>query len=78
MAVVSEFISKYGEDIANRYLCYEIVDSYKAAIIYQKWCDRLGYKPLSQKEMDTIEKQYQKVKSQFGLDFTRITDGHHQ
>ena len=71
ITVVSVFLSKYGENVANRYLCYEIVDSYKAAKLYQKNCNRLGYEPLSSDEIDNLEKTYQNAKHQFGSSFTK-------
>jgi Family of unknown function (DUF5677) len=71
IAVVASFISKYGEEIANRYLCYEVVDSYKAACVYQKNCVRLGYEPLSSKEMDALQKGYEQAKRQFGASFVK-------
>ncbi len=71
IAVVSVFLSEYGEDIANRYLCYEIIDSYKAAMLYQRSCSRLGYEQLSSDEMHNFEKIYQQAKHQFGSRFTK-------
>jgi hypothetical protein len=71
IAVVALFISKYGEEIANRYLCYEVVDSYKAACIYQENCKRLGYEPLSPKEMRTLQNSYEQVKRHFGASFVK-------
>jgi hypothetical protein len=71
IAVVAMFIAEYGEDVANRYLCYEFIDSYRAAKLYQKNCVRLGYEPLSDAEMLNFEKMYQQVQKQFGQDFCK-------
>ena len=69
IAVVAVFLAEYGDDVANRYLCHELIDSYKAANIYQKNCVRLGCEPLSTAEMAVFEKLYQKAKDQFGSSF---------
>ena len=71
IAVIALFLSEYGEDVANRYLCYEFIDSYKAAQVYQKNCARLGYEPLSEAEMINFEETYQKVQKQFGRSFCK-------
>lgn len=72
IAVVALFLSEYGEDVANRYLCYEFVDSYRAAKLYQKNCVRLGYEPLSEDEMLTFDKMYQQAQKQFGRSFCKV------
>lgn len=69
IAVVASFISEYGDDVANRYLCYEFIDSYRAAKLYQKNCIRLGYEPLSEAEIQDFENMYHQVQKQFGLSF---------
>jgi hypothetical protein len=69
IAVVASFLSEYGDDVANRYLCYEFIDSYRAAKLYQKNCIRLGYEPLSEAEMRDFENMYHQVQKQFGLSF---------
>jgi hypothetical protein len=71
IAVVALFLSEYGEDVANRYLCYEFVDSYRAAKLYQKNCVRLGYEPLSEAEMLNFDKMYQQAQKQFGRSFCK-------
>ena len=71
IAVVAVFLSEYGEDVANRYLCYKFVDSYRAAKLYQKNCVRLGYEPLSEAEMLNFDKMYQQAQKQFGRSFCK-------
>jgi hypothetical protein len=51
VAVTALFVSEHGQDVANRYLLHEAVESYKAAIQYQKCCARLAQAPYSQEEM---------------------------
>ena len=71
IVVVALFLSDYGEDVANRYLCYEFIDSYRAAKLYQKNCVRLGYEPLSEAEMLNFDKMYQQAQKQFGRSFCK-------
>ena len=51
VAVVMNFLSEHGEEVAKRYLDHEAVESWKAAQLYQKKCPALGLDPFSQEEM---------------------------
>jgi hypothetical protein len=71
IAVVAIFISEYGNNLANRYLCYDGIDIYKAADIYQKNCIKLGYEQLSNTEYEKIKKKHDKLIKKFGNKFGR-------
>jgi hypothetical protein len=65
-----ELTSKsFGNDIAERYLLHDAVESYKAARLYQQYSNALGYEPLSDEEFGEIKSTYDHLISRFGLSF---------
>ncbi len=66
IAVVGMFIAASGDQIAERYLLHDAVESYKAARQYQEYHKRLGYEPLSNQEFKQIESAYQHLIDRFG------------
>lgn len=69
IAVISFFISEHGENVAKRFIQFEAVEGYKAAIEYQKYCQKLGYELLTKKELQYIKKTYDKAIKTYGKDF---------
>lgn len=69
IAVVGTFIAASGDQIAERYLLHDAVESYKAARQYQEYHKRLGYEPLSDSEFRQIETAYRNVVDRFGSDY---------
>lgn len=66
IAVVGSFIKMYGNDIAERYLLHEVIESYKAPNLYQKHHELLGDEPISQDEYDSIKTLREKLITRFG------------
>lgn len=66
IAVMGFFIKSSGNEIAERYLLHEAVESYKAARQYREHCNALGYEPLSEEEFNEIKSTYQHLISRFG------------
>jgi NTP pyrophosphatase (non-canonical NTP hydrolase) len=66
ISVVSSFIAKHGDDLAEAYLLHEGIETYKAARQYQTHCKTLGYEPLTRKEFAEIEATYKKLIERFG------------
>jgi len=69
IAVISYFIMEKGQNIAERYLKFEIIESYKEAIEFQKHAPKLGYEPLTQEEMTILENERDEVIRKYGKDF---------
>ncbi len=67
--VVSSFIRDNGEEIAERYFFHNDVESFKAAIQYQKYCKALGYKRLSKKELKNLTDSYESAIARYGSGF---------
>ena len=66
IAVIGFFIKSSGNEVAERYLLHDAIESYKAARQYQEHCTRLGYESLSEEEFNEIESTYQHLISRFG------------
>jgi hypothetical protein len=66
IAVVAFFIKSFGNEIAERYLLHDMVESYKAARQYQEHCNALGYEPLTEGELNEIKLGYEHLISRFG------------
>jgi Family of unknown function (DUF5677) len=61
----------WGERNRGRYLLHDGVESYKAALLYQEQCNRLGYEPITDAELRAIEANYQRLLSRFGSSYRR-------
>jgi hypothetical protein len=70
IAVVATVISQHGEDIAERYLAHQFVESKRAMDKYLACCKQLGYQPLPLREQKKIQRNYDKVHAKYGKPFT--------
>lgn len=66
MAVTCALLSEHGEDLAERYLLHEVVDSYKAALQYNKHAAQLGEPPFSDKELARMASDVDRLCERFG------------
>lgn len=76
IAVTALFISEQGEEVAERYLAHEIVETYKAALHYREWFDKYAatfdppdYDPLSDEDFAKLKTQYDSVSTKYGKAF---------
>jgi len=66
IAVVALFINKYGNEVAEKYLLHDNIESFKAASLYMKYYKKLGDEPIPKDEYDSIESVYKSLISRFG------------
>jgi Family of unknown function (DUF5677) len=66
IGVVVAVISKFGEDIAERYVAHQAVESRRAMKKYMDCCTDLGYKPVRAREIEKIEKRYATAIARYG------------
>ena len=66
IAVVGAFIQKHGNEVAERYLLHNNIESFKAANLLQKHYGALGVTPIPQQEYDSIKSVYERLISRFG------------
>ena len=69
IATVAAVIAKYGEEIAERYVHYQIVESFSALKAYERNHQALGFRPLSQAQSKKVRKDYAKIIQRFGKPF---------
>ena len=69
LAVVACLISEHGQELAKRYLLHGSVQRYKAALQYQKYCERLGQEPLPEDEISALREERNELVKHFGSAF---------
>lgn len=69
ITVVGIFVEKFGQGVAERYLLHSAVESRRGAQQYQRYHARLGYEPILDEELSTIERSYQELLDRFGRPF---------
>ena len=69
LSVDANLISRYDDDLAQRYLDHDIVQRYKSAKIYQKYCRQIGFEPLTEDELNHLRTTCDQVVLVYGKDF---------
>lgn len=69
IAVVATVISQHGENMAERYLAHQFVESKRAMDKYRSCCQQLGYGPLPLREQKKIQRNYERVCVKYGKPF---------
>src|ERR1700726_1951224 len=69
IGVVAVVISKHGEEIAQRYLAHQAIESKRAMTKYLSCCGPLGYRPPSAQEVERIAKAYEAATKRYGKEF---------
>ncbi|MFH2142684.1 MAG: DUF5677 domain-containing protein [Bacteroidota bacterium] len=69
ISVVASFIQEHGEETAKRYLQHSAVDSYYAALNYEKHCERLGYLPFDISELNKLKTDINDLKTLYGVEY---------
>jgi hypothetical protein len=66
ITVVALFIESAGNEIAEKYLAHDAVESYKAARQFQAHNARLGFEPIDDDEFKEIRSAYEYLVNRFG------------
>jgi hypothetical protein len=69
ITIVAWFISEKGDNVAERYLLHDTIESYKAMNVYQKCYERLGYNPCNEEDIAEVEIAFQDLCERFGSNF---------
>jgi hypothetical protein len=69
ICVVATVISDSGEDLAERYVDHEIIESKRALDEYMICHKLLGYKPISKRETAHVNQAYDAAIEKYGKDF---------
>lgn len=51
ISIIADFINQHGQDVAERYLLHQHIDTYKGMAYYQEHCQALGMKPYPKRWM---------------------------
>lgn len=69
IAVVAFLVQHHGRDLAERYLLHDIIDSCRAAQLYQQHHQRLGESALDPAVIQRLEQQRRELLARFGKEF---------
>ena len=69
IGVVAAVISKHEEDIAERYVAHQAVESKRAMKKYLDCYEALGYRPISARTKNKVEKAYDAAIARYGDSF---------
>jgi len=69
IAAVAFLISRHGEEVAERYIAHQDVESLQAAQRYQKCYEQLGYDAIEPEEMKLMKEKYDAVIARYGRGF---------
>lgn len=75
IAVTALFIKQCGNEVAERYLFHDQIESYKAMIEYQEHSNALGYPRLTRKEIKKAKELRNHLCDKFGKPFVKETYG---
>ena len=71
ITVIGFFVSEFGQDVAERYLLHNAIESYRAALQYQRHSSRLGYEFLSEQELSILQSSHQDLIDRFGGSYAK-------
>jgi len=69
IAVASVFISDGGEGVAERYASHQVIEAWRAASEYQRFCVSLGYEPMEPEEVGELEMECAVLIDRYGPEF---------
>jgi hypothetical protein len=71
LAVVAALLSEHDDDLAERYLHHEVVESHRAAVQFNEHAADLGEKPLSSAEMQKLASQEKALRDRYGAEYAK-------
>lgn len=71
IACTAQFIQQNGQETAQRFLDYQVVDDYHEMKALQKHHKELNMKSLDEDEMENLEESHNEVLEKYGNDFNR-------
>jgi hypothetical protein len=71
--VISFFIAKHGNDVAERYMRHRVIEDYQAAKEFQDYCKISGEIPFSNEEMEKLYENREALIEQYKKPFKKRT-----
>ena len=75
ISIVSFFISEHGNDLAERYLDYQIIDSYKAALQFQVYAEKIDHKKMSDSRIAEFLTEVKVLDEKYGTHYKKGSYG---
>jgi hypothetical protein len=69
VATVCAVVAHFGEDIAERYVLFQIVEGHRALNSYERCHATLGYKPAPKRRVTKVRSDYADILKRFGKPF---------
>ncbi len=69
LACTASFIRKHGQETAERFWLHNTIESYKGALQYKQYYERLGYAPQDPAKLDQLRLQRDALIARFGTVF---------
>lgn len=69
LAMITFFLRENNEDVSRRYLEHDVMKKFKESKDYQKYYKKLRYPPLTQKELNLLEKEHSRLLQKYGSEF---------
>lgn len=69
LAAIAFFIKKHGQETAERYMLHNTIESYKAALQYEQYCEKLGYPHYEPAALNQLHSQRDALITRFGRVF---------
>ena len=69
LACTASFIRKHGQETAERFWLHNTIESYKGALQYEQYYERLGYAPQDPAKLDQLRLQRDALIARFGTVF---------
>lgn len=69
IAVVGIFLAEGNEELSERYVLHEDIESYKAALQYRKYSEELGLDEIDDQEFEEVKEIRDKLIDRFGKEF---------
>jgi len=66
IAVISFFVAEHGEGVAEQYVLHQVCESYRAALEYRKFEQRLGADPFPGEELESLRRSRDELVGRFG------------
>jgi hypothetical protein len=70
IAVVAFFVHDHGNDVAERYILHDAIESHRAALGYQEHYAALGLEPLAEEDLARLKATRDALKTRFGDPYT--------
>ncbi|MBI4732415.1 MAG: hypothetical protein HY781_09910 [Chloroflexi bacterium] len=75
IATEASLIKRYGNEVAERYLCHSVVADYKIAKKYKEHSSSIGYQPMEEHEFENVKQNCEEALKRFGKGFGKSDYG---